>query len=53
MAARLCKEAAPSAILISEDVRGALSADAGVRMLGRSALKGFPEPVALYELAWG
>ncbi|MGN6584544.1 MAG: nickel-binding protein [Rhizobiaceae bacterium] len=52
MAARLCKEAAPSAILISEEVRNALTNDTNVRMLGRSALKGFPEPVALYELAW-
>jgi class 3 adenylate cyclase len=52
MAARLCKEAAPSTILISEEVRFALAGDGSVRMLRRSALKGFPEPVALYELAW-
>ncbi|MGN6464991.1 MAG: nickel-binding protein [Rhizobiaceae bacterium] len=52
MAARLCKEAAPSAILISEDVRGALSADPGIRMLGSSVLKGFPVAVTLYELVW-
>lgn len=51
-AARLCKAAAPSAIFISEEVRGALSSDTNVRPLGRMALKGFPEPVALYEVMW-
>ena len=51
-AARLCKAAAPSAIFISEEVRGALSSDTDVRPLGRKALKGFPEPVALYEVIW-
>jgi class 3 adenylate cyclase len=52
MAARLCKEAAPSAILISEEVRAALADDTDFRILGQSVLKGFPQPVALYELVW-
>jgi class 3 adenylate cyclase len=51
-AARLCKAAAPSAIFISEEVRGALSSDTEVRPLGSKTLKGFPEPVPLYEVIW-
>lgn len=51
-AARLCKAAAPNAIIISEEVRNALAGDPGISLLGRRTLKGLPEPVPLYQLAW-
>jgi class 3 adenylate cyclase len=51
-AARICQDARPDSILVSAALRGLLPnrfvlADAGAR-----SLKGFAEPVALYEIVW-
>jgi class 3 adenylate cyclase len=53
MAARLCAEASPEAILVSDVVRRALPASFRVMARGNRALKGFSAPVRLYEVAWG
>ena len=52
MAARLCQEAATDAIVISDAVRDALKDEFALTELGRRRLKGFAEPVSLYEVAW-
>ena len=52
LAARLCETAGPDRILISEAVRGQLPDDAPLVPLGAQRLKGFAEPVPLYEVMW-
>lgn len=52
MAARICQAAAAKAIVISPEVRGALAERFGIAELGPCTLKGFAEPVPLYEVAW-
>lgn len=52
MAARLCAEAKADAIVISDKVRAMISPDIGLLELGLHSLKGFSEPVALYEVTW-
>lgn len=52
MAARLCQNANPGAILISHDVRALLSDQVALVEFGMRQLKGFPAPVTLYEVAW-
>jgi class 3 adenylate cyclase len=53
LAARICKEAAPGQVVVSRVVR---ELSAGKRFafadLGERRLKGFAEPVRLYELKW-
>jgi len=51
-AARLCQAASPEAIYISEMVRSAIPATIATRDDGSRRLKGFPEPVTVYEVAW-
>jgi class 3 adenylate cyclase len=50
-AARLCQSAEPGAIWISGAVRDALGAPLGLKDLGTRSMKGFPHPVAVYEVA--
>ena len=52
MAARICAEAAADAIVISETVRNLLAPGRELKELGTRTLKGFAEPVALYEVEW-
>ena len=52
MAARICAEASPDAVVVSDIVRGRLSDEIELADLGAHMLKGFTEPVALYEVAW-
>jgi len=52
MAARLCQDAAPESILISEPVRRVLGDAARVVAAGTRTLKGFSEPAPVYEVAW-
>ncbi len=51
-AARLCQSAEPDGILVSRAVRDLLSGAANCRSLGARPLKGFEQPVELYEVAW-
>ena len=53
LAARVCNAAEPEQILVSDVVRG-LCAGKGVDFVSRGAreLKGFDEPVSLFEVAW-
>jgi len=52
MAARLCAEAKEDAIVISDKVRKLIPADIRTKELGPRALKGFAEPVMLFEVSW-
>jgi class 3 adenylate cyclase len=52
MAARICDEAGSGAIVISDAVRGTLNGVAALTELGLRTLKGFADPVPLYEVAW-
>jgi class 3 adenylate cyclase len=52
MAARLCAEAAPDAIVVSEAVQELMSDDVALTALGPRTLKGFGNPVSLYEVDW-
>ena len=52
MAARLCQAAAPEAIVITEEMRNRLEGNFTFRALGDRRLKGFAEPVALFEIDW-
>ncbi|UCH75718.1 MAG: DUF4242 domain-containing protein [Rhodospirillales bacterium] len=52
MAARLCAEARPDTIVISEKVRGLLSGGFALSELGTRKLKGFIDPVNIYEVDW-
>ena len=53
LAARICAHAAGGQTLVSSTVRD-LAIGKGINFLGRGeiGLKGFPDPVALYEVAW-
>ncbi|NNC93774.1 MAG: adenylate/guanylate cyclase domain-containing protein, partial [Acidimicrobiia bacterium] len=54
LAARICAHAAGGQTLVSSTVRE-LAIGKGIDFLSRGeiGLKGFPDPVALYEVAWG
>jgi class 3 adenylate cyclase len=52
MAARICQAAPAGAIAVSATVRDGLTADFPVTGLGPRALKGFADPVPLFEVAW-
>lgn len=52
MASRVCDSAEAGTIRVSESVRRQLPGRYDVTDLGTQRLKGFPEPVALYEVAW-
>jgi class 3 adenylate cyclase len=52
MAARICQNARPDAIHVSKAVRDVLTVQFSLVELGMRPLKGFSEPVALYEVAW-
>jgi class 3 adenylate cyclase len=51
-AARLCQAAEPNAILVSGAVRDVLGSTFDARDLGPRALKGFVQPVVVYEVEW-
>ena len=53
LAARICAHAAGGQTLASGTVRDlAIGKDIAFRGLGEVGLKGFPEPVSLYEIDW-
>ncbi|MCP3939433.1 MAG: adenylate/guanylate cyclase domain-containing protein [Actinomycetia bacterium] len=53
LAARICAHAAGSQTLASGTVRDlAIGNDIHFRGMGEIGLRGFPEPVTLYEIAW-
>jgi class 3 adenylate cyclase len=51
-AARICQDATPEGIVVSEAVRTRLAARFELNQLGTRTLKGFGEAVPLYEVAW-
>lgn len=53
LAARICDRAGADAIVVSDRVRDLVSDDIPFRELGAHTLKGFAEPVTLYEVAQG
>jgi adenylate cyclase len=53
LAARLCSNAAPGQILVSQAVKAELGAAATVKSLPLVSLKGFSEPVAVFEVSLG
>jgi class 3 adenylate cyclase len=52
MAARICQSAGGDSIVISPAVRSVLADRFALVELGPCSLKGFSEPVSLYEVAW-
>lgn len=52
LAARICQDAEPDAIVISAAVHSELEARVARVELGPSLLKGFPDPVPLYSVDW-
>jgi class 3 adenylate cyclase len=52
MAARLCAHAPPDAILVSDTVCSELPRRFAVNALGARQLKGFADPVDVYEVEW-
>jgi class 3 adenylate cyclase len=52
IAARLCHDAAPETIVVSDTVRGALADSIRLSAIGPRQLKGFAAPIRLHELAW-
>jgi class 3 adenylate cyclase len=52
IAARLCHDAAPETIVVSDTVRGALADSLRLSAIGPRQLKGFAAPIRLHELAW-
>jgi class 3 adenylate cyclase len=52
LAARIVKLASPGAVLVSDEVRRALADDSFVS-IGVQQLKGFDEPVEVFELVEG
>jgi class 3 adenylate cyclase len=52
MAARLCAEADADAIFISGTVRDLVPGEKELKELGARTLKGFVDPVAVYEVPW-
>jgi class 3 adenylate cyclase len=54
LAARLCSRAEPGSVLVSSTVRDlALGKGFEFRKRGRVSLKGFDEPVPIFEVVWG
>lgn len=52
LAARICQDAEPKAIVISDAVRDAVAGRFQLTEIGPRFLKGFTEPVSLYAIAW-
>jgi class 3 adenylate cyclase len=52
MAARLCQNAAPDTIVVSEAISALISDNFDLQDLGPYSLKGFVHPVRAYEVAW-
>jgi class 3 adenylate cyclase len=52
IAARICQDAAPYSIVVSETVRGLVVDTCRLSELGLRRLKGFATPIALYEIIW-
>jgi class 3 adenylate cyclase len=52
MAARLCQSAQPDAILVSSAVRDRVRESVHLTNLGSHGLKGFPQPVDVFEVKW-
>jgi Adenylate cyclase, family 3 (some proteins contain HAMP domain) len=52
IAARICQDATPQSIYVSETVRRLLTDDFHLTSIGSRYLKGIPAPVDLYEIAW-
>src|SRR5690606_11777696 len=52
LAARICETAGPERILVSEIVHGRLPDTVPAAPLGPQRLRGFAEPVPLFEVAW-
>jgi class 3 adenylate cyclase len=52
MTARICAIADAGSIVTSEKVHGLVSGQNDFRTLGAQSLKGFAQPVSLYEVAW-
>ena len=52
MAARLCQDADPDAIVVTDTVRDVLPSEVRARALGWRNLKGFADPVNVYEVEW-
>ena len=49
MAARLCRAAAPDTIVASHEVKALSAEDAGWIALGETRLKGFAQPVSIFQ----
>lgn len=52
MASRICDQAGSGDIFISETVRDLVAGGKEIRELGARTLKGFAEPVTLYQVGW-
>lgn len=52
MAARLCQCAKPATIVVSEAVSALVADNSYLQDLGPQSLKGFAQPVRVYEVAW-
>jgi len=52
MAARICQATEAEAVAVSEIVYEAVRQGFALKPLGARALKGFADPVAIYEVAW-
>jgi class 3 adenylate cyclase len=52
MAARLCQSAEPGSIVVSETVRGLVPDRINLGSLGLRSLKGFSDPVEVFEVSW-
>ncbi len=52
MAARMCAHASPDEIVVSDEVHRELPRRFSVNAIGAHRLKGFSEPVPLYEVDW-
>jgi class 3 adenylate cyclase len=52
MAARICAEAGPDEVFITETVRSLASSDTKMKELGAKTMKGFTDPVTIYEVLW-
>lgn len=52
IAARICQDAAPDSIVVSETVRQLVVDTCRLSGLGLRRLKGFATPIALYEIMW-
>ena len=52
MAARLCQIARPATIVVTDEMRSQVADDFAFRELGQHQLKGFVDPVSLFEVDW-